>query len=82
MGAAAFDARENQVYTSPAEDLDAVVDTLGAGDTFNAGVISRLYKGDGLSEAIRFGCWLAGKKCEKVGLKCVKDIVKDREMEL
>ena len=40
-----------------------VIDTLGAGDTFNAGVIFSLRQGRTLREALEFGCKIAGKKC-------------------
>ncbi|XP_066864027.1 ketohexokinase isoform X3 [Kogia breviceps] len=40
-----------------------VVDTLGAGDTFNASVIFRLSQGKSMQEALSFGCQVAGKKC-------------------
>ncbi|XP_074251469.1 ketohexokinase isoform X3 [Saimiri boliviensis] len=40
-----------------------VVDTLGAGDTFNASVIFSLSQGRSMQEALRFGCQVAGKKC-------------------
>ncbi|KAG8522458.1 Ketohexokinase, partial [Galemys pyrenaicus] len=40
-----------------------VVDTLGAGDTFNASVIFSLSQGKTMQEALRFGCLVAGKKC-------------------
>ncbi|XP_040080361.1 ketohexokinase isoform X3 [Oryx dammah] len=40
-----------------------VVDTLGAGDTFNAAVIFSLSQGKNMQEALRFGCQVAGKKC-------------------
>ncbi|XP_077008498.1 ketohexokinase isoform X3 [Tamandua tetradactyla] len=40
-----------------------VLDTLGAGDTFNAAVIFSLSQGKGMQEALRFGCQVAGKKC-------------------
>nr|XP_019590873.1 PREDICTED: ketohexokinase isoform X2 [Rhinolophus sinicus] len=40
-----------------------VVDTLGAGDTFNASVIFSLSQGKSVQEALRFGCQVAGKKC-------------------
>ncbi|XP_005998751.1 ketohexokinase isoform X1 [Latimeria chalumnae] len=41
----------------------ALVDTLGAGDTFNASVIFCLSRGKSLQEALTFGCQTAGKKC-------------------
>ncbi|XP_048830248.1 ketohexokinase isoform X2 [Brienomyrus brachyistius] len=41
----------------------ALVDTLGAGDTFNASVIYSLSNGKALQEALSFGCQIAGRKC-------------------
>lgn len=45
-----------------------VLDTLGAGDTFNAGVIDSLLRGAGLQESLQFACALAGGKCGQTGL--------------
>ncbi|XP_053314446.1 ketohexokinase isoform X1 [Spea bombifrons] len=42
---------------------ETVVDTLGAGDTFNASVIFSLSRGQTMQEALTFGCRVAGKKC-------------------
>ncbi|XP_075056559.1 ketohexokinase isoform X2 [Mixophyes fleayi] len=42
---------------------ETIVDTLGAGDTFNASVIYALSNGKTLQEALTFGCRIAGKKC-------------------
>ncbi|XP_024125699.1 ketohexokinase isoform X2 [Oryzias melastigma] len=42
---------------------EKLVDTLGAGDTFNAGVIFMLSNGKSLQEALTFGCKIAGRKC-------------------
>ncbi|XP_029917073.1 ketohexokinase isoform X2 [Myripristis murdjan] len=41
----------------------ALVDTLGAGDTFNAAVIYTLSHGGSLQDALTFGCQVAGRKC-------------------
>ena len=46
-----------------------VIDTLGAGDTFNAAVISLMLKERSLNEAISFGCKLAGRKCGQIGFQ-------------
>ncbi|KAM4741805.1 ketohexokinase isoform 1-T2 [Anableps anableps] len=42
---------------------ETLVDTLGAGDTFNAGVLYTLSNGGSLQEALTFGCRIAGRKC-------------------
>lgn len=47
-------------------------DTLGAGDTFIAGILSSLIKGLPLQDAIIFGCQIAGKKCGQFGFKNLK----------
>jgi len=45
-----------------------VVDTLGAGDVFNAGLIHQLAQGHGLDIALIEASRLAGKKCGVYGL--------------
>jgi ketohexokinase len=45
-----------------------IVDTLGAGDTFNAGIIDALQGGAALREAMHFAVQLAGAKCGQTGL--------------
>ena len=52
-----------QVYSSVAHSPPEVVDTLGAGDTFNAGIIHYLSIGKTLQDAIKYACKLAGYKC-------------------
>lgn len=46
-----------------------IVDTLGAGDTFNAGLIDGLVRGQSLEDAVEQGCRLAGKKCGQEGFR-------------
>uniref|UniRef100_A0A2D4JUJ1 Carbohydrate kinase PfkB domain-containing protein n=3 Tax=Micrurus TaxID=8634 RepID=A0A2D4JUJ1_9SAUR len=48
---------------SDAFSPETVVDTLGAGDTFNAAVILALSKGNTLPAALTYGCQVAGRKC-------------------
>lgn len=62
-------AQDGRIYFAPAEVPDSVVDTRGAGDTFNAGVIDALLRHQALGEALRSACQLAGKKCGIVGLE-------------
>lgn len=54
---------DGRVLHSPSFPPETIVDTLGAGDTFNASVIYALAKGQTMEEAIMFGCRTAGKKC-------------------
>ncbi|XP_062934287.1 ketohexokinase isoform X1 [Cynocephalus volans] len=54
---------DGQLLHSDAFPPPRVVDTLGAGDTFNASVIFSLSQGKSMQEALRFGCQVAGKKC-------------------
>uniref|UniRef100_UPI00358EA583 ketohexokinase n=1 Tax=Myxine glutinosa TaxID=7769 RepID=UPI00358EA583 len=66
FGAWALDP-DGQLIHSPAFPPPCLVDTLGAGDTFIAGVIHILSSGASLQEAITFGCKLAGRKCGMEG---------------
>ncbi|XP_058407578.1 ketohexokinase isoform X1 [Diceros bicornis minor] len=54
---------DGRLFHSDAFSPPRVVDTLGAGDTFNASVIFSLSQGKSMQEALRFGCQVAGKKC-------------------
>ena len=46
-----------------------VIDTIGAGDTFNAAVVSCLSQHKSLKEALTVGCQVAGTKIGQVGFK-------------
>jgi len=61
--------RWGAIHHSPAYPPIEVKDTLGAGDTFNAGLIDAYLKGLGLAEALSHACRLAGKKCGQIGLE-------------
>ncbi|CAH1253212.1 ketohexokinase-like isoform X1 [Branchiostoma lanceolatum] len=46
-----------------------VVDTLGAGDTFNGAIIAAMCRSLPLDEVLKFGCRVAGKKCGQFGYR-------------
>ena len=60
--------RGADVVYAPAEPPDKLVDTLGAGDVFNAAVIDGLLDGLALPEVLVAANRLAGRKCGRVGL--------------
>ena len=66
-GAYALD-RDGGLHHSPAFPPSQVVDTLGAGDTFNAGVIDACLQGLQPPAMLRHACQLAGQKCGHPGL--------------
>ena len=43
------------------------MDTIGAGDTFNAAVIDALLRGESLGASLAYACRLAGAKCGQPG---------------
>jgi ketohexokinase len=60
---------DGTIFHAPAVPPPHVVDTLGAGDTFNAGMISALAAGKPLQEALAVACRLAGRKVGQVGIR-------------
>lgn len=66
QGAWARDHHDHNFH-SPAYPPPQVIDTLGAGDTFNAGLIHALATGQPLAEALAQACQLAGKKVGQHG---------------
>ena len=66
-GAYAVD-RNGRLFHSPAYPPPQLIDTLGAGDTFNAGIIDALLRGITLEESLHQACRLASRKCGQPGL--------------
>lgn len=58
--------RSGEIIQIPAKQVD-VVDTTGAGDTFNGAFCVRISKGDSMKEALRFANTAAGISTEKFG---------------
>ncbi len=56
-------------HHEPAHPPPAVVDTVGAGDAFNAGLIHALVRGESPVAALRCANRLAGAKCGRIGLE-------------
>lgn len=64
---------DGRFWHRPAFVPARVVDTLGAGDVFNAGVIHALLGGLAAEGALQFACRLAGRKCGRLGLEQLCD---------
>lgn len=63
-----FKAVGSDIDHIEAEHVNPVIDTLGAGDTFNAGLIHALIEKKSLAEAVSDANKLAAKKCLQPGL--------------
>lgn len=60
---------QGRACRSPAFPPERVIDTLGAGDTFNAGLIDGLVSGRTLPETLEQACRLAGRKVGMEGFE-------------
>ncbi|MGB5255169.1 MAG: PfkB family carbohydrate kinase [Sedimenticolaceae bacterium] len=67
QGAWAIDP-DGRVFHSAAPPLESVVDTLGAGDVFNAAMIHALSRGRTMEQALHEAVGLASSKCTHEGL--------------
>ncbi|XP_063329328.1 ketohexokinase isoform X5 [Pelmatolapia mariae] len=67
------------IIHSDAFPPESLVDTLGAGDTFNAAVIYTLSKGGSLQDALTFGCRVAGRKCGFHGYDDISKVFDDMQ---
>lgn len=58
----------NQTFHQNAFIPTSVIDTLGAGDVFNAGIIHQFLSYANIPDTLLFACQLAGKKCSIKGI--------------
>jgi len=68
-GATALDPNHSTPYQRPAQPPPQLVDTLAAGDTFNAAIIDQLLRQQPLTRALDFAITLAGRKCAHHGIR-------------
>lgn len=71
-GAWAF-TQDDELYHQAAFEVPAVVDTVGAGDVFNAGIIHCLLRGMPVRDALRQAARLAAIKCGQTGFGSLGD---------
>lgn len=71
-GAWAID-QDGRLWHSPAPALPSVIDTIGAGDVFNAAMIHAVTTGKTVEAALPFAVDLASRQCTREGLDLVDD---------
>jgi len=65
-GAYALPCNETIIQTK-AVNIDNVIDTIGAGDTFNAGIIHARLNSFDWQKSLNYACEIAAKKCQQEG---------------
>jgi ketohexokinase len=65
---------DGEIFQQKASIPSRVVDTLGAGDVFNAGVIHGMLGKLPPSEILQYAVQIAGKKCAIQGLENLQDV--------
>ncbi|AFI85761.1 PfkB family carbohydrate kinase [Methylophaga nitratireducenticrescens] len=65
----AYGWHNGKVMFVPATKNNHVVDSLGAGDTFNAGMIHSLVAENSLQNSLQFASQLAAEKCQQYGFE-------------
>ena len=65
----AYGWHNGKVMFVPATKINHVVDSLGAGDTFNAGMIHNLVTDNSLQNSLQFASQLAAEKCQQYGFE-------------
>lgn len=65
--------RNGQIYIAEASNCTQVIDTVGAGDVFNALLIDGMLSKSGFVKIIEKACYYAGKKCGQTGFNNLLD---------
>ena len=73
-GAWAMDV-DGKLHQQPAYNPEKVVDTLGAGDVFNAAVIDATLRNEAIDSILKYACKVSGLKCGQYGFDHIKDLV-------
>ena len=68
-GAAARDVNGDIIKVGAFHPPNGVIDTIGAGDTFNATVVACLSQEKSLKTALKTACNVAGVKVGQIGFK-------------
>jgi len=71
-GAYALPHRQSVIIHAPSYPPTSIIDTLGAGDTFNAAVIHARLQQRSYRETLHQACRLAGEKCGQLGFEHLK----------
>ena len=70
----AYALQDERLFHAPALTVRPIVDTIGAGDTFNAGFIHARLNNDDVQSALEKACALAAKKITLDGFDGIQDV--------
>lgn len=69
---------DNTLHHAPAIKIERVIDAIGAGDTFIAGIIFSLLRNMSLSSSLKFACELASRKVAQQGFSDLAKLTEDQ----
>lgn len=68
----------NNIQHQPIHNIPQTIDTLGAGDTFNAALIHSLLSQNTLEDAVKYASQLAARKCQQIGFDNLLSEIKQK----